>query len=249
MSEQTSTEFKEYILLRFVKEILRNMPVYADVKTKQKMWEAMRAKEERSEKQGYEINQLIQNIQQQQVPVSFIPRPRQIRELIDQRTRTEAEKISEMKRSGLLPELKKVSSEPFIPTKVQIRKPAGLPPMLRIPEPPLPETVSYIRPVPTSEVIDLGRLNILVNDPLIKIIECNGADKNIVVMGIMGRKSTPLRLDKEEMSQVLERFSAAAKIPVNEGLFKAAVGNLVISAVVSEIVGIQFIIRKILQRY
>ena len=41
------------------------------------------------------------------------------------------------------------------------------------------------------------------------------------------------------------KFAAASRIPINEGLFKAAVGNLVISAVVSEIAGIKFIIRKI----
>ena len=41
------------------------------------------------------------------------------------------------------------------------------------------------------------------------------------------------------------KFSVASKIPVNEGLFKAAIGNLIISAVVSDIVGIKFVIRKI----
>ena len=163
----------------------------------------------------------------------------------------ESEKVSEMKKTGLLPELKKVSAVPFIQPRVQIKKVVKekpkIVPILKIQEPALPETVSYIKPVPTSEKIDLGRLNLLVNDPLVKIIECNGEDNNIVVMGIMGRKNTPIKLNKEEIKDVVNRFSEAARIPINEGLFKAAVGNLVISAVISEIVGIQFIIRKISQ--
>jgi hypothetical protein len=116
---------------------------------------------------------------------------------------------------------------------------------LMIPEQPLPETVSYVRPIATSEEIDLGRVNILIHDPLVKIIECDGPNDNVYVMGIMGRKKTPIKLSKEEIEQVVKSFSESAKIPSTEGLFKAAVGNLVISAVISDIAGIQFIIRKI----
>ena len=39
------------------------------------------------------------------------------------------------------------------------------------------------------------------------------------------------------------------KIPINEGLFKAAIGNIVISAVVSDVVGIKFVIRKISKEF
>ena len=68
-------------------------------------------------------------------------------------------------------------------------------------------------------------------------------------MGIMGRKKTPIKLSKEEIDQIVRAFSESAKIPSTEGLFKAAFGNLVISAVVSDIVGTRFIIRKIAQEF
>jgi len=61
----------------------------------------------------------------------------------------------------------------------------------------------------------------------------------------MGRKPTAIRLGSEEVEQIVGNFAAISKIPVHEGLFKAAVGRLVISAVVSEIAGIKFVIRKI----
>ena len=42
----------------------------------------------------------------------------------------------------------------------------------------------------------------------------------------------------------MKRFSEAAKIPVHEGIFKVAIGKLVLSSIVSQIVGTKFIIKK-----
>ena len=153
-----------------------------------------------------------------------------------------------MGKVGLLPELRMISR----PVRKFTRRRAGIekiPPILKIPEPELPETVRYLKPVPTSEEMDLANLNILVKDPLVKIIECNGPDENILVMGMMGRRSTPIKLSKEEIDEILEKFSGVSRIPLHEGLFKAAVGNLIISAVISEIVGIKFVIRKISREF
>lgn len=225
MPEQMSEDFKASFLLMFTKEIIKNTEAYKNLKIKKEVKGFIIKEKTRPE--------LIEGVKKEE-----------IKELIKEKIKKESEKISEMGKAGLLPELKMISRpmEKSAQMRTHIKK---IPPILRIPEPALPETVSYLRPIPTSEEIDLLKLNILVKDPLVKIIECNSPDENVLVTGMMGRKPTPIKLSKEEIDEILEKFSGASRIPLHEGLFKAAVGNLVISAVISEIVGIKFVIRKI----
>jgi len=117
-------------------------------------------------------------------------------------------------------------------------------PVLKIPEPRLPFGLQHLRPISTNRQIDLGRLNVLINDPKVEMIECNGANTNIIVSGRMGRKATEIILDVDEIKQVLRRFSEAARIPIHEGIFKIVFGRLILSAINSEIVDPKFIIRK-----
>ncbi len=119
-------------------------------------------------------------------------------------------------------------------------------PVLRIPETRLPQTFQYLKPTPTNTEIDLGRLNAFVRDPLVKVIECNGSDENIIVHGSMGTKPTNIILKKEEIDEIIKKFAEAAKIPQDEGIFKAVFGKLILSAIISETVGSKFIIRKMM---
>lgn len=119
-----------------------------------------------------------------------------------------------------------------------------MPRVLRIPEPRIPERFSYLRPIPTNKQIDLGRLNVLINDPKVEMIECNGADINLFVTGRMGRKTTRIALSIDEIRQILQKFSESAKIPLYEGVLKLVVGRLILSAINSNIVDPKFIIRK-----
>ncbi len=119
-------------------------------------------------------------------------------------------------------------------------------PILRIPETRLPPTFQYLKPTPTNKEIDLGRLNAFVQDPLVKVIECSGPDENIIVHGSMGTKPTNIILKKEEIDEVIKKFAEAAKIPRDEGVFKAVIGRLILSAIISETVGSKFVIRKIM---
>lgn len=226
MLEQTSEKFRANFLLRLTKEIIENTETYRSLVVKKEVREFIREEDKRKEKE----------IESQQ------EKREEIKKLVEEKAKKESEKISEMETQGLLPELKMLSGTMQRRLKTGFRK---IPPLLRIPEPALPETVHNLRPQATTEEIDLVKLNILVRDPLVKVIECNGPDENILVMGVMGRKNTPIKLSKEEIEEIVEKFSSVAKIPVHEGLFKAAIGNLVISAVISEIVGIKFVIRKI----
>jgi hypothetical protein len=115
---------------------------------------------------------------------------------------------------------------------------------LLIPESRFPLHLQYIRPVPMEKEIELGRINPLIKDNKVKIIECYGPGESIVVQGDMGTKKTGIMLDKEEIESTIQRFSRETKIPIQEGIFKVVSGKLIFLAIISEIVGSKFIIKK-----
>ena len=61
----------------------------------------------------------------------------------------------------------------------------------------------------------------------------------------MGRKNTSLILSKEEIDDIIQKFSEISRIPLHEGFFRVAVGKLLITAVISGIIDSTFIIKKI----
>jgi len=117
---------------------------------------------------------------------------------------------------------------------------------LVVPETRLPEHFQYLKPTPSDERIDLGKLNPLIKDPRVREIECAGPDANVSVTGTMGNKNTGINLSRDEISEIIDRFSAASKIPVHEGVFKVVFGNMIFMAIVSEIVGSRFTIKKMI---
>jgi len=50
---------------------------------------------------------------------------------------------------------------------------------------------------------------------------------------------------KKEIKAVINEFSSKSRIPIISGLFKAAVGGMVITSVISDLVGSRFIITKV----
>jgi hypothetical protein len=117
-------------------------------------------------------------------------------------------------------------------------------PILRIPEPKLPAEFQYLKPVPSTKEIDLDKLNSLVNDPKIREIECEAPDKPVVVYGNMGRMPTGVTLSNNEIEDIIQRFSKASKIPVDVGIYKVVVGNLIFSAIISDVIPSRFLITK-----
>lgn len=91
----------------------------------------------------------------------------------------------------------------------------------------------------------LGRIAPLLQDLSIQAIECRGAEKNILVKRYNKIKVTRIVLTKQEIEDIINTFSQKARIPVVGGILKAAVGDLIISAITSEYVGSRFIISKI----
>ncbi|MCK4553331.1 hypothetical protein KAT80_03945 [Candidatus Pacearchaeota archaeon] len=132
-------------------------------------------------------------------------------------------------------------TKPF-PSKIKTKKLQV--PVLRIAEPRLPQNFQYLKPTPTKLEIDLGKLNPLIKDPLVNSIECSGTDEPVTVRGKMGIKKTNIILNKEEIDQTIKKFSETAKIPMHEGVLKIAAGRLILSAVISDIIGSKFIIKK-----
>ncbi|MFH1710959.1 MAG: hypothetical protein ABH840_01480 [Nanoarchaeota archaeon] len=233
--EQTKKDFRTDFLLKFTKELIENTSTYQKSLVEAEVKVFIKKEGEKKDNVPKEVK-FAKEIQK-----------KEIKKIVHARIKEDDKKISEMYIKGLPLELKELSTP--LHQSIKQLKPVFKKPVLRIQEHPLPATVSYLKPTPTNEEINLGNLNTIIQDPLVKIIECNGPNENIFVGGIMGRKPTATKLSQNEIEEILGKFATASKIPVHEGLFKAAIGNLVISAVISEIAGIKFVIRKISREF
>jgi len=89
------------------------------------------------------------------------------------------------------------------------------------------------------------KLEPLLKDKTVLLIECPGPGKNILVKRYNQKNITRIVLSQSEISKIINEFSEKARIPIIGGILKAAVDNLIISAVVSEYVGSRFVITKL----
>lgn len=176
-------------------------------------------------------------------------------ELIKNSGKVEIKKLEEIIRTKkgapiFLPERKIITLEKIPAQRIFKRPPQKIVPFqpakptLLIPEPKLPEHLTYLKPTPTpGPEIDLGKLNPLIKDNAVKTIEVNPNEK-VVVTGAMGTKPTSITLSKEEIDKIIDVFSKTSKIPVEEGIYRVVVGNLILSAIISEVIGSKFMIKK-----
>lgn len=95
------------------------------------------------------------------------------------------------------------------------------------------------------EELDLGKIEQFLKDPSIQSIECPGPGRNLLLKRYNKINTTKVTLNQVEITNIINNFAQQARIPVVGGILKAAVGDLVISAVVSEFVGSRFILNKI----
>jgi hypothetical protein len=172
-------------------------------------------------------------------------------ELKENKKREEHLQIPSIKEIPQIPITKKIPLPQKINEPIQFPKSKILPRKIRrtqliIPEPKLPEHLQYLRPVPAGNAkIDLLKLNPLINDPAVMVIEGN-PDEKVRVTGTMGTKPTGIFLTKEDIDNIINKFSGASKIPINEGIYRVAVGNLNLSAIISKNIGSRFIIKKLI---
>ena len=91
----------------------------------------------------------------------------------------------------------------------------------------------------------INKIKPLIKDPSITKIECIGPEKYLIINKGFEINSIKITLDKNEINSILDYFSNETKIPRTGGVFKAILGNLIITAIDSEFGGPRFIITKI----
>lgn len=98
----------------------------------------------------------------------------------------------------------------------------------------------------TSKVtsFNIEKIRPLLYDASIYSIECTGPDKPIIVNRSGNMETTALMLTQNDITQIIEEVSAKTKIPLIGGVFKAAFGAFIITAVVSDFVGTRFLIQR-----
>lgn len=89
------------------------------------------------------------------------------------------------------------------------------------------------------------KINPFLKDPTIQLVECPGPGKNLLVKKYNKIHITRTTLSQQEINKLIDYFSKEARVPLIGGILKAAVKNIIISAIVSEFVGSRFIINKI----
>ena len=224
MLKQTSKGFRRDFILEFTKELIRSTEAYRKAVINKRIKEDI-----------YKKNQTRQQEIKKIAPKIDVPL------VVSEKMKGDAERVLQLKKSDAQQEFRLKPSMIKLVPRSPVQRSLG---HAKIPELRLPETVSYLRPTPTSQYIDLVKLNPLVKDPLVKVIECNGPGEKIVVIGLMGRKSTGIILSKEEIDDIITLFSEATRIPVFEGVFRVVFGKLILAAVVSKVINSKFIITK-----
>lgn len=91
---------------------------------------------------------------------------------------------------------------------------------------------------------DYGKITPLLNDPSVFTIECQGIGEPIMVIRSGQRQITKIVLNTDDIKNLLEKIADTAHIPLLEGVFRATIDNFSVNAVISEMIGSKFIIKK-----
>jgi len=110
-----------------------------------------------------------------------------------------------------------------------------------------PFTPQTQRIIPPQQSPSLIKLSPFLLDSSITSIECSGPEKNLIVHQLGVIKTIPLMLTQKEIEDIMQEFSRRTKIPLIPGVFKTAIDNFIVSAVISEFVGTRFYIEKVPQ--
>lgn len=84
----------------------------------------------------------------------------------------------------------------------------------------------------------------LLKDPRVRSIECKGAGQFVLINKSGLVQTTPVVLSDEEISLLIDEFSKKTRIPLVGGMLKAALGNLIMTAVVSQDGKGRFVVQK-----
>lgn len=112
---------------------------------------------------------------------------------------------------------------------------------------PIHSIKQVIQPVSQRQVYphtNLATIERILRDSSVLAIECVGAGRPIRVNRSGRIQDTKLVLNADEIKNAIEEFSTLARIPLVGKIFKAAVGNIVMTAVFSDYIGTRFILEK-----
>lgn len=110
-----------------------------------------------------------------------------------------------------------------------------------------PKPKGKVMPVPPSyspPVGEFGKIDALLKDPTVTTIECSGEDKNVFVIRAGLRQPTKIILSKDDIHQILKKVAEIARVPLIEGVFRAAIRDFIVDAFVSKTIGSRFVIKK-----
>jgi len=152
-----------------------------------------------------------------------------------------------------------IRRRPVRQAHIQIPAPAQTPPtiashqMAAVPQKPFEMNrpkdippVTGVAPVSGEATLshDYGKITPLLNDPSVSTIECQGKGKPLMIIRAGMRQVTRIVLSADEIKGILQKISDAIHIPLLEGVFRAAADNFAINAVISEMIGSRFVIKK-----
>jgi hypothetical protein len=94
---------------------------------------------------------------------------------------------------------------------------------------------------PMQNFFDFGRLNAVVNDPNVTLIQCDGPGMQIKINRKNKTEKTSIKLTEREIQAIISKFSQRSQQPITEPVFKAQIMPWQITAVISP-VNIRFVI-------
>ncbi len=249
-SESIRTEF----LKLFVREIITNLALRKQklnrIKERIKIYKGILPEEQILEEAKEEIQKQEINIvpQKQQ-----IQKPKNELKMIGGPINSVIKEIEGKIHPSQLTQKRTVPLRPFpqklrkqMAFKAQQNKSYFKPP--RPSQPQLIQSIAAPRPrssiIQKLNIIGMSKIENLLYDPTIQTLECPGPAKQVLVYKSGVIQATNISLTNEEINKIMNEISEKARIPLIPGIFKAAIGDFIVTAVISEFVGTRFIIQK-----
>jgi len=96
----------------------------------------------------------------------------------------------------------------------------------------------------TPKIPMIDRINRIFFDQAIQLLNCPGANKNILITRAGMVQATRMFFSEEEIKEFMRDLSEKTRIPIVPGLVKIMFQNYIITAVVSDILGTKFLIER-----
>jgi len=99
-------------------------------------------------------------------------------------------------------------------------------------------------PESTMQTSMYGKIEFLIKDPSVRFIKCSGENKPIMINRNGINQITNIKLTSKEIRELVKNISNEAHLPLVNGVFRAVVDDYAISAIVSNMIGTRFLIKK-----